>query len=33
VPDNIRGEMTVKLKMDAPGFEFKSPETKFTVAK
>jgi hypothetical protein len=32
VPNNVSGEMTAKLKMNVPGFEFKSPETKFTVA-
>jgi hypothetical protein len=31
VPDNLSGEMKVILKFDAPGFEFKSTETKFTV--
>jgi hypothetical protein len=33
VPENLSGELTVKLKFDVPGLEFKTPETKFTVGK
>jgi hypothetical protein len=31
VPENLRGEFSVRLKIDAPDFDVKSPETKFNV--
>jgi hypothetical protein len=29
VPDNVSGDLSVKLKSNCPAFEIKTPETKF----